>query len=63
MGDSPMVVVWPSRGAEGKYTPVALSQRKAPYEVMPTPDPHPPFAARLLLTDTWVRLPPTVFFF
>ncbi|KAH9024742.1 hypothetical protein EDB85DRAFT_1894184 [Lactarius pseudohatsudake] len=44
MDDSPMVVVWPSCGADGEYNSVALSQRKMPYEVMPTPDPHPPFA-------------------
>ncbi|KAH9026558.1 hypothetical protein EDB84DRAFT_1501677, partial [Lactarius hengduanensis] len=25
MGDSPMVVVWPSRGADGEYNSVALS--------------------------------------
>ncbi|KAH9053364.1 hypothetical protein EDB87DRAFT_1835283 [Lactarius vividus] len=56
MGDSPMVVVWPSRGADGGYSSVALSQRKAPYEVMPTPDPHPPFAAKLSLTDTYVTV-------
>ncbi|KAH9024846.1 hypothetical protein EDB84DRAFT_424357 [Lactarius hengduanensis] len=56
MGDSPMVVVWPSRGAEGEYHSVALLQRKALYEVMPTPDPHPPFAAKLSLTDTYVTV-------
>ncbi|KAH9016722.1 hypothetical protein EDB84DRAFT_712702 [Lactarius hengduanensis] len=44
MDDSPMVVVWPSCGADGEYNSVALSQRKVPYEVMLTPDPHPPFA-------------------
>lgn len=55
MGDSPMVVVWPSRGADGNYDSVTLSQRKAPYETMPTPDPHPPFIARISHTDTWVR--------
>ncbi|KAH8993434.1 hypothetical protein EDB92DRAFT_2086336, partial [Lactarius akahatsu] len=43
IGDIPMVVVWPSRGADGEYSSVALSQPKAPYEVIPTPDPHPPF--------------------
>ncbi|KAH8995244.1 hypothetical protein EDB86DRAFT_2923020 [Lactarius hatsudake] len=53
MGDSPMVVVWPSRGADGEYNSVALSQRKAPFEVMPTPDPHPPFTAKLSITDTY----------
>ncbi|KAI9437551.1 hypothetical protein H4582DRAFT_2129385 [Lactarius indigo] len=61
MGDSPMVVVWPSRGADGEYNSVALSQRKAPYEVMPTPDPHPPFVAKLSLTDTYVRASPISF--
>ncbi|KAH9026555.1 hypothetical protein EDB84DRAFT_337799 [Lactarius hengduanensis] len=54
MGDSPMAVVWPSCGADGEYNSVALSQRKAPYEVMPTSDPHPPFAAKLSITDTHV---------
>ncbi|KAH8993378.1 hypothetical protein EDB92DRAFT_1944530 [Lactarius akahatsu] len=53
MGDSPMVVVWPSRGPDGEYNSVALLQRKAPYEVMPTPDPHPPFTAKLSITDTY----------
>jgi hypothetical protein len=57
MGDSPMVVVWPSRGAEGIYDFVTLSQRKAPYETMPTPDTNPPFAAKLDLSNTFVRLP------
>ncbi|KAI9437543.1 hypothetical protein H4582DRAFT_2077126 [Lactarius indigo] len=57
MGDSPMVVMWPPHGADGEYSSVALSQRKAPYEVMPTPDPHPPFVAKLSLTDTYVRAP------
>ncbi|KAH9053357.1 hypothetical protein EDB87DRAFT_1690378 [Lactarius vividus] len=56
MGDSPMVVVWPSRGADGGYSSVAPSQCKAPYKVMPTPDPHPPFAAELSLTDTCVTV-------
>ncbi|KAH9026688.1 hypothetical protein EDB83DRAFT_2319748 [Lactarius deliciosus] len=56
MGDSPMVVVWPSRGADGEYNSVALLQLKALYEVMPTPDPHPPFAAKLSLTDTYVTM-------
>ncbi|KAH9026561.1 hypothetical protein EDB84DRAFT_1579770 [Lactarius hengduanensis] len=53
MGYSPMVVVWPSRGADGEYNSVALSRRKAPYEVMPKPDPHPPFTAKLSITDTY----------
>ncbi|KAH9023561.1 hypothetical protein EDB83DRAFT_1987869 [Lactarius deliciosus] len=56
MGDSPMVVAWPSRGADGEYNSVALSQRKAPFEVMPTPDPHPPFTAKLSITDTYVTV-------
>ncbi|KAH9025309.1 hypothetical protein EDB85DRAFT_236881 [Lactarius pseudohatsudake] len=56
IGDSPMVVVWPSRGADGEYDSVALLQRKALYKVMPTPDPHPPFAAKLSLTDTYVTM-------
>ena len=56
MANSPMVVVWPSRGADGNYNSVTLSQRKAPYETMPKPDPHPPFTARLSKIDTWVRL-------
>ena len=55
MANSPMVVVWPSRGADGNYNSVTLSQRKAPYETMPKPDPHPPFTARLSKIDTWVR--------
>jgi hypothetical protein len=55
MGDSAMVVVWPSRGPSGNHDSVTLSQRKAPYEVMPTPDPHPPFVAKLSFTETWVR--------
>ncbi|KAH8997051.1 hypothetical protein EDB83DRAFT_2534312 [Lactarius deliciosus] len=55
MGDSPMVVVWPSRGADGEYNSVALLQRKV-YEVMPMLDPHPPFAAKLSLTDTHVTV-------
>ncbi|KAH9014671.1 hypothetical protein EDB85DRAFT_2157284 [Lactarius pseudohatsudake] len=56
MGDSPMVIVWPPRGADGEYNSVALSQRKAPYEVMPTPDPHPPFTAKLSITDPYVTV-------
>jgi hypothetical protein len=59
MGDSPMVVVWPSRGLNGTYDFVTLSQRKAPYETMPTPDPNPPFAVQLVPSNTTVRLPPT----
>ena len=61
MGDSHMVVVWPSRGADGNYDSVTLSQRKAPYETMPTPDPHPPFTARISHNDTWVRASPRPF--
>ncbi|KAH9168263.1 hypothetical protein EDB89DRAFT_1992789 [Lactarius sanguifluus] len=57
MGGGPMDVVWPSRGADGEYNSVALLQRKALYEVMPMLDPHPPFAAKLSLTDTHVRAP------
>ena len=57
MGDSPMVVVWPSRDADGIYDTVTLSQRKAPYETMPKPDPNPPFAAQLDLSNTSVPLP------
>ncbi|KAH9026571.1 hypothetical protein EDB84DRAFT_339956 [Lactarius hengduanensis] len=56
MGDSPMVVGWPSRGADGEYNSVALSQCKAPYEVMPTPDRHPPFTAKFSITDTYVTV-------
>ncbi|KAH9026697.1 hypothetical protein EDB83DRAFT_2678792 [Lactarius deliciosus] len=56
MGDSPMVVVWPSHSADGEYNSVALLQCKVLYEVMPTPDPHPPFAAKLSLTDTDVTV-------
>lgn len=58
MGDSAMVVVWPSRDADGNYTSVTLSQRKAPYEIMPTLDPDPPFIAMLSLADTSVRASP-----
>ena len=49
---SPMAVVWPSRGADGIYDTVTLSQRKAPYETMPTPDPNPLFAAQLDIFNT-----------
>ena len=58
MGDSAMVVMWPSRDAEaedGSYSSVTLSQRKAPYETMPLPDPDPPFVAALDLASTTVR--------
>jgi len=57
MGDSAMVIMWPSHDADnGSYTsPVTLSQRKAPYETMPTPDPNPPFIAALDNSNTSVR--------
>ena len=58
MGDSAMVVVWPSRDADGNYTSATLSQRKAPYEIMPTPDPDPPFIAMLSVADTSVSAHP-----
>lgn len=61
MGDSPMVVVWPSRDANGAFD-VTLSQRKAPYETMPKPDRKPPFVANLALSHTTVRRSPTLFF-
>ncbi|KAN0138267.1 hypothetical protein V8E53_003730 [Lactarius tabidus] len=54
MGDSAMVVVWPTRDADGNYSSVTLSQRKAPYETMPLPDLDPPFIAMLSLADTSV---------
>jgi hypothetical protein len=62
MADSPMVIMWPSRDdtdaeADDSYTSVTLSQRKAPYETMPTPDPDPPFNATLELSETSVRSP------
>jgi hypothetical protein len=60
MADSPMVIVWPSRDADGRFD-VMLSQRKAPYETMPKPDPNPPFVADLALTHTTVRLLSIVF--
>jgi hypothetical protein len=59
MGDSAMVVLWPSRDADGNYSSVTLSQRKAPYETMPLLDPDPPFIAMLSLADTSVRASPT----
>jgi hypothetical protein len=58
MGDSAMVIMWPSRDAEAEddsYASVTLSQRKAPYETMPLPDPDPPFVAALDLASTSVR--------
>ncbi|KAH9055419.1 hypothetical protein EDB87DRAFT_1834174 [Lactarius vividus] len=54
MADSPMVVVWPSRDADDGFGSVTLSQRKSPYETMPTPDPSPLFTAKLSLSDTSV---------
>jgi hypothetical protein len=40
MGDSAMVIMWPSRYAEdGTYASVMLSQRNAPLETMPRPTP------------------------
>jgi hypothetical protein len=48
--------MWPSRDAEdGEYASVTLSQRKAPYETMPMPDPDPPFLAELEPSATSVR--------
>jgi len=53
MGDSAMVIMWPSHDDDGSYTsPVTLSQRNAPYETMPMPDPDPPFIAALDLSTT-----------
>ncbi|KAI0301051.1 hypothetical protein B0F90DRAFT_1817333 [Multifurca ochricompacta] len=55
MSDSPMVVMWPSHSRDsedGSFVSVTLSQRKAPYEVMPTPDLNPPFVATLSLSNT-----------
>ena len=58
MAHSPMVIMWPSRDAEdGSYGSVTLSQRKAPYETMPTLDTDPPFNATLDLSVTSVRTP------
>jgi hypothetical protein len=59
MSDSAMVIMWPSGSpdADGSYASVTLSQRKAPYETMPLPDPSPPFVAALELSGTSVRLP------
>ena len=57
MSDSPMVIMWPTRDdadADGYYASVTLSQRKAPYETMPTPDSDPPFVATLELAETSV---------
>jgi hypothetical protein len=52
MSDSAMVIMWPSDAdADGSYASVTLSQRKAPYETMPTPDPNPPFVATLELSE------------
>jgi hypothetical protein len=57
MGGSPMVIMWPSRDEDGSYSSVTLSQRKAPFEVMPEPDPDPPFTATLYMEGTSVRRP------
>ncbi|KAI0275617.1 hypothetical protein BGY98DRAFT_45327 [Russula aff. rugulosa BPL654] len=54
MRDSAMVIMWPTRDEEGSYASVTLSQRKAPYETMPTLDPDPPFIATLELSQTSV---------
>ncbi|KAH9957857.1 hypothetical protein BGW80DRAFT_187970 [Lactifluus volemus] len=54
MGGSPMVIMWPSRDEDGSYSSVTLSQRKAPFEVMPEPDPDPPFTATLYMEGTSV---------
>lgn len=54
MRDSAMVIMWPTRDADGSYASVTLSQRKAPYETMPTLDPDPPFIATLDLLETSV---------
>jgi hypothetical protein len=40
-------MMWPSRDEDGSYVSATLSQRKAPFEVMPKPDPNPPFTATL----------------
>ena len=55
MRDSAMVIMWPTRDEDGSYGSVTLSQRKAPYETMPTLDPDPPFIAALELSETSVR--------
>ena len=55
MGDSPMVIVWPTRDEDGYFDEVILSQRKAPYQTMPTPDKNPPLTAELLLSNMSVR--------
>ena len=57
MRGSPMVIMWPSRNEDGSYGSVTLSQRKAPFEVMPKPDPNPPFTATLDMEGTSVRRP------
>lgn len=58
MRNSAMVIMWPSRDEDGSYASATLSQRKAPYETMPEPDPNPPFVATLDLVGTSVRRPP-----
>jgi hypothetical protein len=55
MRDSAMVIMWPTRDTDGSDASVTLSQRKAPYETMPTLDPDPPFVATLDLLETSVR--------
>ena len=55
MRDSAMVIMWPTRDEDGSYASVTLSQRKAPYETMPTLDPDPPFIATLDISETSVR--------
>lgn len=60
MRDSAMVIMWPTRDSDavsddGSYASVTLSQRKAPFETMPTLDPDPPFIATLELSETSVR--------
>jgi hypothetical protein len=55
MRDSAMVIIWPTRDEDGSYASVTLSQRKAPYETMPTHDPDPPFVATLDISETSVR--------
>ncbi len=56
MCDSAMVIMWPTRDAtDDSYASVTLSQRKAPYETMPTLDSDPPFNATLDISETSVR--------
>ncbi|KAH9010514.1 hypothetical protein EDB84DRAFT_1445679 [Lactarius hengduanensis] len=51
MSDGP--IVWPLRGADGEYNSLAFSQHKVPYEAT---DPHPPFTAKLSITDPYVTV-------